>query len=157
MNKEFTFVTTFTLSGTQDRFVYFALLNYSKIPTWWSSLRKCKFVTSFSSKYFGRVQCIIATDLYDLEFYLFPKGTWPFSTLSFSSIGDLKGVGRFRLEEKNNVVSVAFEWKVTLVKQLSQSREVFTSEHSKVMRSFAQGLSTRSSSVLSNFKSIEIS
>jgi uncharacterized protein YndB with AHSA1/START domain len=143
---EYAFLTTW-LIGAPVRRVWDAIYDAETWPTWWWAVTHTRELEPGGEGGVGKVFAIGWRSRlpYVLEFRITVTRIEPPHLMEGRAVGDLSGVGRWRLFEADGATAVLYEWNVGTTKRWMNlvapfARPVFHYNHDWVMRNGGRGL-----------------
>jgi hypothetical protein len=145
----YAFLTTWLLASPREP-VWDAIYDEASWPQWWRGVEVAEELRPGDELGVGTVSRMVWRSFlpYRVEFEVTATRIEPFSLMEGRAVGDLEGVGRWRLYEQDGVTAVIYEWNVRTTKPWMTRmapvlRPVFEWNHDWVMRRGGEGLARR--------------
>ncbi len=143
----YSFLTTWLLDSPREP-VWEAIHEQESWPQWWRGVEEVKELRSGSEDGVGSVSRLVWKSLlpYRVEFEVTTKRAERPSLLEGHAVGELDGIGRWRLYEQGGVTAVLYEWNVSTTKAWMNllapiARPAFKWNHDWVMARGGEGIS----------------
>ena len=143
---DYRFLTTWLLESPREP-VFDAIYDQASWPSWWRGVEEASEVRPGNESGVGTVARMVWKSLlpYRVEFEVTTTRIERFHLLEGDAIGELSGVGRWRLYEQEGVTAVLYEWNVATSKAWMNllapvARPVFEWNHDWVMARGAEGI-----------------
>jgi hypothetical protein len=143
---DYRFVTTWCLDAPIER-VFDALEDSARWPQWWKGVKQAELLEPGDEDGVGRLWRFVWRSRlpYDLGFESRVTRLERPWLLEGDAVGELTGVGRWRLYEGNGGTAAVYEWNVRTSRAWMNrlapvARPVFAWNHDVVMRQGADGL-----------------
>jgi uncharacterized membrane protein len=140
--------------------VFDALMRYEDYPIWWPAIRNVRLLDKGDENRLGaRVSYSIRSPLlYSLDFVSRVTAVERPAFIEISASGDLAGVGKYVISDRNGVTSARYLWSVSTTKPWMNAvapvaRRPFAWAHHSVMRDGGQGLAQYLGGQLTKFRS----
>jgi hypothetical protein len=114
---EYRFLTTWLLDSPREP-VWEAIYDQASWPRWWRGVERAEEVRAGAEDGVGTVARMVWKSLlpYRVEFEVTTTRVEPQHLLEGHAVGELEGVGRWRLYEQEGVTAVLYEWNVRTTK-----------------------------------------
>jgi uncharacterized protein YndB with AHSA1/START domain len=114
---EYRFLTTWLLDSPREP-VWEAIYEQERWPSWWRGVEEAEELKAGEPSGVGSVSRLVWKSLlpYRVEFEVTTKRVEPMHLLEGHAVGELEGVGRWRLYERDGVTAVLYEWNVATTK-----------------------------------------
>ena len=147
---DYSFLTTWLLDSPREP-VWEAIHDQENWPRWWRGVELAEEVSRPpGGADVGTVSRMVWRSLlpYRVEFEVTATKIERFSLMEGQAVGDLEGIGRWRLYEQDGVTAVLYEWDVVTNKPWMNRmapilRPVFEWNHDWVMRRGGEGIAAR--------------
>lgn len=146
---EYSFVTTWLLRAPRDQ-VWEVLRAQERWPQWWRGVERSEQLRKGDDGGVGTVIRLAWRSLlpYRVEFEVTTTRVQSGRLLEGRAVGDLSGVGRWRLFDHDGVTAVTYEWNVATTKAWMNlvaplARPVFEWNHDWVMARGGEGIAQR--------------
>jgi len=143
---EYRFLTTWLLDAPREP-VWEAIYDQARWPTWWRGVESAEEVRAGAQDGVGTVARMVWRSLlpYRVEFEVTTTRVEPFYLMEGDAVGELTGLGRWRLYEHEGQTAVLYEWNVATTKAWMNvlapiARPVFEWNHDWVMARGGEGL-----------------
>ncbi len=143
---DYRFLTTWLLDSPREQ-VFDALYDQAAWPSWWRGVEEAVEVSPGEASGVGTVSRLVWKSLlpYRVEFEVTTTQVERPSLLQADAVGELSGLGRWRLYEENGVTAVLYEWNVATSKTWMNlvapiARPVFEWNHDWVMARGGEGI-----------------
>jgi Polyketide cyclase / dehydrase and lipid transport len=143
---DYAFLTTWLLEAPRDR-VWDAIYDQARWPEWWRGVEEVEEVRPGEDGGLGSVSRMVWKSLlpYRIEFQVTTTRVERPRLLQADAVGELAGVGRWRLLEEDGATAVLYEWNVATTKQWMNlvaplGRPVFEWNHDWVMARGGEGI-----------------
>ena len=143
---DYEFLTTWLLESPRER-VWEAIYDQARWPEWWRGVEEVEEVRPGEDGGLGSVSRMVWKSLlpYRVEFQVTTTRVERPVLLQADAIGELAGVGRWRLLEEDGATAVLYEWNVATTKPWMNliaplARPVFEWNHDWVMSRGAEGI-----------------
>jgi len=144
---EYAFLTTWLLECGREP-VWEAIHDQERWPQWWRGVEEAEEVKAGENGDVGSVSRLVWKSLlpYRVEFEVTTARVERPHLLEGHAVGELEGVGRWRLYEQDGVTAVLYEWNVATTKPWMNAmapllRPAFEWNHDWVMRRGGEGIS----------------
>src|SRR5262245_41680254 len=144
---EYRFLTTWLLQADRNH-VWDAIYDSERWPRWWKGVLEAEKLEDGDEDGIGQYGRYVWRSRlpYKLEFFVRTTKVEKPHLLEGDASGELAGVGRWRLFERDGVTAVLYEWNVSTTRAWMNAlapvaRPIFAVNHDYVMRNGAQGLS----------------
>ncbi|HVY95710.1 MAG TPA: SRPBCC family protein [Solirubrobacterales bacterium] len=145
----YSFLTTWLLRSPREP-VWDAIHDEAAWPEWWRGVEVAEELRPGDELGVGTKSRMVWRSWlpYRVEFEVTATRVEPFSLMEGQAVGDLEGVGRWRLYEQDGVTAVLYEWDVATTKPWMNRmapllRPVFEWNHDWVMRRGGEGIAAR--------------
>jgi uncharacterized protein YndB with AHSA1/START domain len=114
---DYAFLTTWLLDAPRER-VWEAIYDQERWPQWWRGVEEAEEVRPGEEDGVGTVARMVWKSLlpYRVEFEVTTTRVERPHLLEADAVGELTGVGRWRLYEQGGVTAVLYEWNVSTTK-----------------------------------------
>ena len=114
---DYAFLTTWLLDAPRER-VWEAIYDQERWPQWWRGVEEAEEVRAGEENGVGTVARMVWKSLlpYRVEFEVTTTRVERPHLLEADAVGELTGVGRWRLYEQDGVTAVLYEWNVATTK-----------------------------------------
>ncbi|HEX5822058.1 MAG TPA: SRPBCC family protein [Solirubrobacterales bacterium] len=143
---EYRFLTTWLLEAPRER-VWDAIYESERWPEWWHGVLEADALEEGDESGVGRYgRYVWKSKLpYRLEFFVRTTKVEKPYLLEGNAEGELAGIGRWRLFERDGVTAALYEWNVRTTRAWMNlltpvARPVFAVNHDYVMRNGGRGL-----------------
>jgi hypothetical protein len=143
----YSFLTTWLLESPREP-VWEAIHDQERGPQWWRGVEEAEELKSGAEDGLGSVSRLVWKSLlpYRVEFEVTTKRVEHPHLLEGHAVGELDGVGRWRLYERDGVTAVLYEWNVSTTKPWMNllapiARSAFEWNHDWVMARGGEGIS----------------
>ena len=143
----YSFLTTWLLESPRE-LVWEAIHDQERWPQWWRGVEEAEELKPGAEDGLGSVSRLVWKSLlpYRVEFEVTTKRVERPHLLEGHAIGELAGVGRWRLYESDGVTAVLYEWNVSTTKPWMNllapiARPAFEWNHDWVMTRGGEGIS----------------
>ena len=143
---EYRFLTTWLLEAPKER-VWDAIYESERWPEWWKGVLEADKLEEGDEDGLGRYgRYVWKSKLpYKLEFFVLTTRVEKPYLLEGDASGELAGVGRWRLFERDGVTAALYEWNVHTTRAWMNlltpvARPIFAVNHDYVMRNGGRGL-----------------
>jgi hypothetical protein len=143
----YSFLTTWLLESPREP-VWEAIHDQERWPQWWRGVEEAEELKPGAEDGLGSVSRLVWKSLlpYRVEFEVTTKRVEHPHLLEGHAIGELAGVGRWRLYESDGVTAVLYEWNVSTTKPWMNllapiARPAFEWNHDWVMTRGGEGIS----------------
>ena len=143
---EYRFLTTWLLEAPRER-IWDAIYESERWPEWWKGVEEATKLEEGDEAGIGQFGRYVwkAKLPYRVEFTIRTTRVERPHLLEGNADGELAGVGRWRLFERDGVTAVIYEWNVHTTKWWMNllspvARPVFQSNHDYVMRNGGEGI-----------------
>ncbi|HVY77580.1 MAG TPA: SRPBCC family protein [Solirubrobacterales bacterium] len=144
---DYSFLTTWLLEAPREQ-VWEAIYEQARWPQWWRGVEEAEEVRPGApGDGVGTVSRMVWKSLlpYRVEFEVTTTRIERPHLMEGNAVGELRGVGRWRLYEQGNVTAVLYEWNVATTKAWMNllaplARPVFEWNHDWVMARGGEGL-----------------
>ena len=143
---EYRFLTTWLLEAPQER-VWDAIYESDRWPEWWHGVLEADKLEEGDESGVGEYRRYVWKSKlpYKLEFFVRTTRVEEPYLLEGNAEGELAGVGRWRLFERDGVTAALYEWNVHTTRARMNllaplARPIFAVNHDYVMRNGGQGL-----------------
>lgn len=143
---EYTFLTTWLLESPRQP-VWEAIHDQANWPTWWRGVEEAKEVRAGDAAGVGTVSSMVWKSFlpYRVGFQVTTTRVEYPTLMEGHAVGELEGVGRWRLYEQGGVTAVLYEWNVSTTKAWMNRlapmlRPVFEWNHDWVMARGGEGI-----------------
>jgi hypothetical protein len=143
---EYKFLTTWLLEAPREQ-VFDAIYDQARWPQWWRGVEEAEEIRSGEDDGVGTVARMAWKSLlpYRVEFEVTTTRIERPHLLEGDAVGELSGVGRWRLYEQEGITAVLFEWFVATSKAWMNllaplARPVFEWIHDWVMARGGEGI-----------------
>jgi hypothetical protein len=140
------FLTTWLLECPRER-VWEAIYDQARWPEWWRGVEEVEEVTPGENGGLGSVSRMVWKSLlpYRVEFEVTTTHVERPRMLQADAVGELTGVGRWRLLEEDGATAVLYEWNVATTRPWMNllaplARPVFEWNHDWVMSRGGEGI-----------------
>jgi uncharacterized protein YndB with AHSA1/START domain len=142
----YSFLTTWLLESPRDP-VYDAIYDQERWPEWWRGVEEATELRAGDENGIGAVSKMVWKSLlpYRVDFEVTTTRIERPRLLEADAVGELTGVGRWRLFEQGGVTAVLYEWNVATTKPWMNlvapvARPVFEWNHDWVMARGGEGI-----------------
>lgn len=143
---DYSFLTTWLLDSSREP-VWEAIYAQERWPEWWRGVEEAEEVRSGDGNRVGAVSRMVWKSLlpYRVEFEVTTTHVERPHLLQADAVGELTGVGRWRLYESDGVTAVLYEWNVATTKAWMNlvaplARPIFEWNHDWVMARGGEGI-----------------
>jgi hypothetical protein len=143
----YSFLTTWLLESPREP-VWEAIHDQERWPQWWRGVEEAEELQPGAEDGLGSVSRLVWKSLlpYRVEFEVTTKRVEHPHLLEGHAVGELAGVGRWRLYERDGVTAVLYEWNVSTTKPWMNllapvARSAFEWNHDWVMARGGEGIS----------------
>jgi hypothetical protein len=143
---DYSFLTTWLLDAPRER-VWEAIYDQESWPHWWRGVEEASEVRPGNEDGVGTVSRMVWKSLlpYRVEFEVTTTRIERPHLLEGDAVGELSGIGRWRLYEQNGVTAVLYEWNVATTKPWMNllaplARPFFEWNHDWVMARGGEGI-----------------
>ena len=143
---DYAFLTTWLLESSREP-VWEAIYAQERWPRWWRGVEVAEEIHHGDGNRVGAVSRMVWRSLlpYRVEFEVTTTRVERPHLMEGRAVGELEGVGRWRLFEHGGVTAVVYEWDVATTKAWMNlvapiARPVFEWNHDWVMKRGAEGL-----------------
>ena len=143
---EYRFLTTWLLEAPQER-VWDAIYESERWPEWWHGVLEAEKLEEGDESGVGEYRRYVWKSKlpYKLEFFVRTTRVEEPYLLEGNAEGELAGVGRWRLFERDGVTAALYEWNVHTTRAWMNllaplARPIFAVNHDYVMRNGGHGL-----------------
>jgi uncharacterized protein YndB with AHSA1/START domain len=143
---EYCFLTTWLLEAERER-VWDAIYESERWPEWWHGVLEADKIEEGDEDGVGQYgRYVWKSKLpYKLEFFVRTMKVEKPHLLEGNAEGELTGVGRWRLFERDGVTAALYEWNVSTTRAWMNllspvARPIFAVNHDYVMRNGGHGL-----------------
>ncbi len=143
---DYRFLTTWLLDSPREP-VYEAIQDQASWPTWWRGVEAAEEVRPGGDDGVGTVARMVWKSLlpYRISFEVTTTRVERPRLLEGNAVGELSGVGRWRLFEEGGVTAVVYEWNVSTTQAWMNllaplARPVFEWNHDWVMARGGEGI-----------------
>jgi uncharacterized protein YndB with AHSA1/START domain len=144
---DYSFLTTWLLESPREP-IWDAIYDQASWPQWWRGVEEATEVRAGEESGVGTVARMAWKSLlpYRIEFEVTTTRVERPHILEADAVGELSGVGRWRLYEQGGVTAVLYEWNVATSKAWMNAlapiaRPVFEWNHDWVMARGGEGIS----------------
>ena len=144
---EYRFLTTWLLDSPRES-VWEAIYDQERWPSWWRGVEEAEELKPGEPSGVGSVSRMVWKSLlpYRVEFEVTTKRVEPHHLLEGHAVGELEGIGRWRLYEQDGITAVLYEWNVRTTKPWMNLlapllRPAFEWNHDWVMTQGGKGIS----------------
>ncbi|HEY5052759.1 MAG TPA: SRPBCC family protein [Solirubrobacterales bacterium] len=144
---EYRFLTTWLLDSPREP-VWEAIYDQERWPSWWRGVEEAEELKAGEPNGVGTVSRLVWKSLlpYRVEFEVTTMRVEPMHLLEGHAVGELEGVGCWRLYEQNGATAVLYEWNVSTTKAWMNLmapllRPAFEWNHDWVMSRGGEGIS----------------
>ena len=145
----YSFLTTWLLQSPREP-VWDAIYDEAAWPEWWRGVEVAEELRPGDALGVGTKSRMVWRSWlpYRVEFEVTATKIERFSLMEGQAVGDLEGIGRWRLYEQDGVTAVLYEWDVATTKPWMNRmapllRPVFEWNHDWVMRRGGEGIAER--------------
>ena len=145
----YSFLTTWLLQSPRQP-VWDAIYDEAGWPEWWRGVEVAEELRPGDELGVGTKSRMVWRSWlpYRVEFEVTATKVERFSLMEGQAIGDLEGVGRWRLLEQDGITAVLYEWNVATTKpwmnrMVPLLRPIFEWNHDWVMRRGGEGIAAR--------------
>lgn len=142
----YSFLTTWLLDSPREP-VWEAIYDQQRWPQWWRGVEEAEELKPGMEDGLGSVSRLVWKSLlpYRVEFEVTTKRVERPHLLEGHAVGELDGVGRWRLYESDGVTAVLYEWNVSTTKSWMNllapfARPAFEWNHDWVMSHGGEGI-----------------
>jgi hypothetical protein len=146
---QYSFLTTWLLRSPREP-VFACLYDQAGWPEWWRGVEVAEELRPGDESGVGTISRMVWRSFlpYRVEFEVTATKIERPALMEGQAVGDLEGVGRWRLYEQDGVTAVLYEWNVATTKPwMNRSapllRPVFEWNHDWVMRRGGEGIARR--------------
>jgi uncharacterized protein YndB with AHSA1/START domain len=143
---DYSFLTTWLLEAPREQ-VYDAIYDQERWPSWWRGVEEATELRAGDEDGVGAVSKMVWKSLlpYRVDFEITTTRIERPRLLEADAVGELSGVGRWRLLEEGEVTAVLYEWNVATSKAWMNllapiARPVFEWNHDWVMARGGEGI-----------------
>ena len=143
---EYRFLTTWLLESPREP-VFDAIYDQASWPSWWRGVEEASEVRPGEESGIGTVSRMVWRSLlpYRVEFEVTTTQVRRPHLMQGDAVGELTGVGRWRLFEEGGVTAVLYEWNVATTRAWMNllapvARPVFKWNHDWVMARGGEGI-----------------
>ena len=143
---DYAFLTTWLLESPRDP-VWEAIHDQESWPSWWRGVEEARELEPGDAEGRGSVSKLVWKSLlpYRVEFEVTTVTVDYPNLMEGHAVGELKGIGRWRLYEQGGVTAVVYEWNVSTTKPWMNAlapllRPAFEWNHDWVMRRGGEGI-----------------
>jgi uncharacterized protein YndB with AHSA1/START domain len=143
---EYRFLTTWLLEAPRER-VWDAIYESERWPEWWHGVLEAEKIEEGDEDGVGQYGRYVWKSRlpYKLEFFVRTMKVEKPHLLEGNAEGELTGVGRWRLFERDGVTAALYEWNVSTTRAWMNllspvARPIFAVNHDYVMRNGGRGL-----------------
>jgi uncharacterized protein YndB with AHSA1/START domain len=143
---DYRFLTTWLLDSPREP-VFDAIYDQASWPSWWRGVEEASEVRSGDESGVGTVARMVWKSLlpYRVEFEVTTTHVERPHLLQADAVGELTGVGRWRLLEEDGVTAVLYEWNVATSRAWMNllapvARPIFEWNHDWVMARGGEGI-----------------
>jgi uncharacterized protein YndB with AHSA1/START domain len=143
---EYAFLTTWLLESPRQP-VWDALYDQASWPSWWRGVEEAEELKPGDESGVGSVSRLVWKSLlpYRVEFEVTSTRVEHPNLMEGHAVGELEGIGRWRLYEQGGVTAVLYEWNVTTTKPWMNRlapmlRPAFEWNHDWVMARGGEGI-----------------
>jgi len=143
---DYSFLTTWLLAAPREQ-VWEAIYDQASWPQWWRGVEEAEEVRPGDGDGVGAVARMAWKSLlpYRVRFEVTTTRVEPFHLMEGTAVGELAGVGRWRLYEQDGATAVLYEWNVTTTRAWMNllapvARPVFEWNHDWVMKRGGEGI-----------------
>jgi uncharacterized protein YndB with AHSA1/START domain len=143
---DYSFLTTWLLEAPREQ-VYDAIYDQQRWPSWWRGVEEATEVRAGDENGVGAASKMVWKSLlpYRVDFEITTTRIERPRLLEADAVGELSGVGRWRLFEEGGVTAVLYEWNVATTKAWMNlmapvARSVFEWNHDWVMARGGEGI-----------------
>jgi uncharacterized protein YndB with AHSA1/START domain len=143
---DYRFLTTWLLDSPREP-VWEAIYDQAKWPSWWRGVEEAEEISPGGDGGVGSVSRLVWKSLlpYRVEFRVTTTRVERPFLLEADAVGELTGVGRWRLYEHDGATAVLYEWNVATTKAWMNllapvARPAFEWNHDWVMRHGGTGI-----------------
>jgi hypothetical protein len=143
---EYRFLTTWLLESPREP-VWDAIYDQARWPEWWRGVEEVEEVRPGEDGGLGSVSRMVWKSLlpYRVGFQVTTTQVERPRLLQADAVGELAGIGRWRLIEEGGITAVLYEWNVATTKRWMNliapiARPVFEWNHDWVMSRGAEGI-----------------
>jgi uncharacterized protein YndB with AHSA1/START domain len=143
---DYRFLTTWLLDSPREP-VFDAIYDQAKWPSWWRGVEEASEVRPGDESGVGTVARMVWKSLlpYRVEFEVTTTHVERPHLLQADAVGELTGVGRWRLMEEGGATAVLYEWNVSTTRAWMNflapvARPVFEWNHDWVMARGGEGI-----------------
>ncbi len=144
---DYAFLTTWLLDSPREP-VWEAIYAQERWPQWWRGVEESEELRPGEGDGVGKVSRLVWKSLlpYRVEFEVTTTRVEKPYLLEADAVGELAGVGRWRLFERDGVTAVLYEWNVSTTKAWMNllaplARPAFEWNHDWVMARGGEGIS----------------
>jgi len=142
----YSFLTTWLLDSPREP-VYEAIYDQERWPSWWRGVEEATELRAGDENGIGAVSKMVWKSLlpYRVDFEITTTRIERPHLLEADAVGELSGVGRWRLYEQGGITAVLYEWDVATTKAWMNllapvARPVFEWNHDWVMARGGEGI-----------------
>jgi uncharacterized protein YndB with AHSA1/START domain len=143
---EYSFLTTWLLDSPREP-VWDAIYDQESWPQWWRGVEESEEIRPGAEDGVGTVSRLVWKSLlpYRVEFEVTTTRVEKHHLLEADAVGELDGVGRWRLYERDGATAVLYEWNVSTTKPWMNllaplARPAFEWNHDWVMAHGGEGI-----------------
>jgi uncharacterized protein YndB with AHSA1/START domain len=143
---DYEFLTTWLLDAPRES-VWEALYEQERWPEWWRGVEEVEEIESGDGDRLGSVSRMVWRSLlpYRVEFRVTTTRVERPLLLEADAVGELLGIGRWRLFEQDGATAVLYEWNVATTRRWMNlvaplARPVFEWNHDWVMARGGEGI-----------------
>ena len=143
---DYAFLTTWLLDSPREP-VWDAIYDQERWPQWWRGVEKVEETRQGDGDGVGASSRMVWKSLlpYEVEFEVTTTHVERPHLLQADAVGELAGIGRWRLYEQDGVTAVLYEWNVSTTKPWMNllapiARPVFEWNHDWVMAHGGRGI-----------------
>jgi uncharacterized protein YndB with AHSA1/START domain len=144
----YSFLTTWLLESPREP-VWEAIYDQARWPQWWRGVEEAEEVRGGEESGVGTVARMVWKSLlpYRVEFEVTTTRVERPHLMEGDAVGELSGVGRWRLYEQDGVTAVLYEWNVATSKAWMNllapvARPIFEWNHDWVMARGGEGIAS---------------
>jgi len=143
---DYSFLTTWLLDAPREQ-VFEAIYDQASWPQWWRGVEEATEIRAGEDDGVGTVSRMVWKSLlpYRVEFEVTTTRIERPHLMEGNAVGELSGVGRWRLYEQEGITAVLYEWNVATTKAWMNllaplARPVFEWNHDWVMGHGGEGI-----------------
>jgi len=143
---DYSFLTTWLLDAPREQ-VFEAIYDQAGWPRWWRGVEEATEIHAGEDDGVGTVSRMVWKSLlpYRVEFEVTTTRIERPHLMEGNAVGELSGVGRWRLYEQDGITAVLYEWNVATTKAWMNllaplARPVFEWNHDWVMAHGGEGI-----------------